>query len=143
MTLKPRQAVKLALGIPLLLFATLLAGTAWHEVVGHGLTGVLCGGRITHVDILGVQVWPRLRWTGWPTAYGHCLVRGIPTSTGRLVMQLGGSLSTWLISAGAVTLLWARRWRGWRRVVLVCLGIWWVDLFTYTLPSWFFYDMIS
>jgi hypothetical protein len=61
-------------------------------------------------------------------------------------MELGGSASTWLVSVAAIGLLWLRRWRrpgrvhrpgrGWPRVVLILLGLWWIDLFTYTLPTW-------
>jgi hypothetical protein len=61
-------------------------------------------------------------------------------------MELGGSASTWLVSVAAIGLLWLRRWRrpgrvhrpgrGWPRVILILLGLWWIDLFTYTLPTW-------
>lgn len=122
-----------------LLFGLVLChavGTAWHEVVGHGLTGVACGGRIERVEVLTVQWYPRVEFVGWDGAYGRCRVEGIQTGRGRRLMSLGGSMSTWLVSVGAVCLLWARRWRGRPRVVLAFLGLWWIDLLTYTLPSW-------
>ena len=31
------------------------AGTFWHEVAGHGLVGMLCGGQITCVEVLGLD----------------------------------------------------------------------------------------
>ena len=63
-------------------------------------------------------------------------MEGIETATGDQLMRLGGSMSTWIVSVVAVTLLWLRRWRPWSRAVLLLLGIWWIDLFTYTLPVW-------
>ncbi|HUU84027.1 MAG TPA: hypothetical protein VM243_11040 [Phycisphaerae bacterium] len=119
-----------------ILLVALILGTACHEVLGHGLTGVLVGGRIGYVEILGVQVWPELGWHGWPDTYGLCAVTDVPDGTAGAVMRLAGSMSTWLVSVLAVALLWLRRWRGWPRFVLVCLSIWWIDLLTYTLPSW-------
>ena len=37
---------------------------AWHEVAGHALVGLLVGGQVTRLQILGVQLWPELIWTG-------------------------------------------------------------------------------
>ncbi len=111
-------------------------GTIWHELVGHGLTGILAGGRIIYVQVLGVTFWPRVAWTGWPTRFGTCGVEGIQTLTGWYLHMLAGSLSTWLVAAVASVALWARRWRGTPRLALIGLSIWWLDLFTYTLPSW-------
>jgi TRAP-type C4-dicarboxylate transport system permease small subunit len=116
----------------------LAAGTAWHELVGHGLTCVALGGRITYVEILGVELWPSLTCSGWPDAYGHCGVDGLPTPRCEQVVNLAGSVSTWLVSVIAITALWARRWRRLARLIFVCLGTWWIDLLTYTLPSWGF-----
>lgn len=113
-----------------------IVGTAWHEVVGHGLTGVLCGGRIESVVILGVQAYPALRWEGWIGEYGNCGVDGVEGATRGQIMSLGGSLSTWLVSVVAVALLWVRRWRGWPRTLLAMLGLWWIDMLTYILPTW-------
>lgn len=123
----------LRLGLLLLTFAV---GTFWHEVVGHGLVGVLAGGQITHVMVLGVDLWPDFRWFGWDGRYGLCHVDGIPTFTGILICSLAGSMSTWCVAVVATILLWVRRWpRRWR-IMLIYLSIWWIDLCTYTLPTW-------
>ena len=120
----------------LLLALCLPIGTLWHEVVGHGLVGTLAGGRITHVEVLGLDLWPQPRWIGWQGHYGWCDVEGIAGQTGEHLMALAGSLSTWLVAAAATIALYARRWRAWLTPVLVCLSLWWIDLFTYTLPTW-------
>ncbi|MCP4593106.1 MAG: hypothetical protein GY842_20415 [bacterium] len=131
--------MRLARAIPtyiLLLALGLAVGTAWHEVVGHGLISVICGGRITGVEVLGIQLWPEPAWTGWPQRYGYCSIADIPTSTGRHLTDLAGSLSTLFVAVGATVLLWVRRWQGWGRLVLIVLSLWWIDVLTYTLPSW-------
>lgn len=113
------------------------AATACHEVIGHGLTGVLAGGRIVSVDILFLQVWPRVRIHPWEGRYGQCSVEGIPSQTGELLMELGGSMSTCIASIVALVLLRVRHWSSpWVRAPLLAVGLWWIDLLTYTLPTW-------
>jgi hypothetical protein len=132
---RPIRAIRFVEGIGLLLLSWLI-GTLWHEVIGHGLVGVLAGGRISYVKIFAVELWPEVRWTGFEVAYGQCQVDGIPTVRGDEVHALGGSISTWCVAVVATSLLWVRRWgRPWR-VVLIYLSIWWIDLLTYTLPTW-------
>ena len=119
-----------------LLALSIVVGTAWHEVVGHGLTAVLCGGKITYVETLGLRLWPTLGWVGWQGQYGYCNTEGVTTARAERVVSLAGSVSTWCVAVASTVLLWTRRWRGWALRVLVVLSLWWVDLFTYTLPSW-------
>ncbi|MBN2561665.1 MAG: hypothetical protein JXQ75_12125 [Phycisphaerae bacterium] len=131
-----KRRTKQVLRYPFLLAGCMVLGTVCHEVVGHGLVGVACGGKIDQVEVLGVQLYPSPKWLGWQGYYGHCLVTGVDTTTGSHLVSLGGSMSTWCVSVAAITLLWLRRWGPWPRTVLACLGIWWIDLLTYTLPSW-------
>ncbi len=119
-----------------LLFLTFAVGTLWHEVVGHGLVGVIAGGRITYVKVLGMDLWPAVRWSGWDRTYGTCEVTDIPTTTGYEIHSLAGSMSTWCVAVAATILLWAKRWRRPWRTILIYLSIWWIDLCTYTLPTW-------
>lgn len=111
-------------------------GTAWHEVVGHGLTGVWFGGTITDVEILGARVYPEIKWLGWSGYYGRIWVDDIATMRGEHWMSFGGAASTWLVSFIAICLLWMRRWGGRPRRLLAWLGIWWIDMFTYLMPTW-------
>jgi hypothetical protein len=111
-------------------------GTAFHELVGHGLTGVLAGGRIVSADVLFFQVWPRLSLHGWQGYYGQCDVQGIPTATGENIMALGGSMSTLIASIAALIVLGFRRWGAWSQAALLAVGVWWIDILTYTLPTW-------
>lgn len=119
-----------------LMLALYPLGVICHEVLGHGLTGALVGGRVVRVEILGLDIWPRLQWKGWQGHYGYCDVRGISTRAGEAAMALAGSLSTWVVSIIAIALLYWRRWSREARAVLLCLGLWWMDMLTYTLPSW-------
>jgi len=107
-----------------LLILSLPAGTFCHEVIGHGIVGIICGGRITYVEILRFEVYPSFGWVAGSSFYGFCNVDGIPTERGNAAMALGGSLSTWCISAIAILLLWARPWRRWKRMVMVVLSLW-------------------
>lgn len=110
------------------------AGTFWHEVAGHGLVGMLCGGQITCVEVLGLELYPELDWIGWQGHYGSCGVDGVSSATGESITWLAGSLSTWLVAVVATVLLYLRRWRGLPRAILVCASLWWIDLATYLLP---------
>lgn len=110
----------------------------WHEVVGHGLMGVVCGGKVTYMQVFGVQIVPTFGWTGIGEGFtnvGDIDFSGLGPSTCYHLMTLAGSLSTWMVAMVSVTLLWIRRWRGWRRAVLATLSVWCLDLLTFTLPS--------
>ena len=133
---KPRSVIRFTAGIMLPAGACLVIGTLWHEVIGHGFAGILAGGRVERVHILGVRIWPAVGWDGWTGQYGNCEVTGIASPRGQHWMALAGSGSTWLVSVVAVALLWWRRWGARMRFVLGWLGIWWIDLLTYTLPTW-------
>jgi uncharacterized membrane protein len=119
--------------------AALVAGTVVHEVIGHGLAATALGGHITQVVILGLQVYPSLEFVGWPivSGYGSIDYDGAQAFIYPEIIDLAGSLSTWLVAVGANLVLWTRRrWQGWPKVVLVLMSIYWMDLLTYTLPSW-------
>jgi hypothetical protein len=137
-----RSAGRSALPYVLALALSLPVGVLWHELAGHGLTGVLCGGRIASLEILGVQLYPGPTWIGWQGHYGWCDVVGLTSATAESVVALAGSMSTWAVSVAALAVLWVRRaWfapseRRWRRAALVALSVWWIDLLLYTLPSW-------
>lgn len=134
--MKLRWLIRVFLKYVVPLLISFVVGTAWHEIMGHGLVGIVCGGHVEYVEILGVRVWPRLCWQGWPAYYGCCDVQGIPSDTGNNVMSLAGSLSTWCVAVVAAVLLWVPHWPAGVRVVLYWFSIWWIDLLTYTLPSW-------
>lgn len=121
-----------------LLASCLVVGTLWHELVGHGLVGAVCGGRVVHVHVLGLDLYPAVRWLGWQGHYGECDVEGIPTARREASMSLAGSASTWLVAVVANLLLVVRRWRPPWRIILCFLSIWWIDILTYTLPTWGF-----
>src|SRR5215470_6799677 len=112
----------------LLLALSQPVGTMWHELAGHGLVGVLAGGRIASVEVWGLQIWPAVRWRGFEGHYGECDVQDIATVTGEHLMELAGSMSTFGLAAVATAALWLWRPPGWRRAVLIVLSLWWIDL---------------
>ncbi|MFH1613883.1 MAG: hypothetical protein ABIG61_02205 [Planctomycetota bacterium] len=111
----------------------MLLMAVWHEVVGHCLTAILMGGRITLLDLFNVQIWPEFGKPGLP---GRMDYVGAPGS--RDIVNIAAPLSTWCVSVLAVILLWVRRWKGFMYVVLVCLSLWCYDIFTETLSIWGF-----
>lgn len=121
--------------------ALLAAGTLVHEIIGHGGAAIALGGRITVVGLFGVQIYPTLETGGWPRApgYGYMDYQGFDDPQKQRLVDLAGSFATWFVALGANMLLWTRRrWTGWPRIVMVILCLYWIDLFTYTLPSWGF-----
>ena len=130
-----RSKIRLGLTYLLCLAICLPFHILWHEVMGHSLVGVLAGGQVTHVEVLGMKLWPEVCWIGWSGAPGRCGVEGITTAARWDLHLVAGPLSTLSISVLAVFLLWVRRWRGLLRVVLVCLALWWADLLSETMAS--------
>ena len=131
---------RIRFGLRLLAYAaTALAvapsGVAWHEIVGHGLAGVLCGGRVDRVQFWGLQFVPTLAWTGLGEGLGAADVSGLKNTAAEQITQLAGSVSTALAAAVALLLLRITRPRGVSRLALICVGLWSLDLLTFTLPS--------
>lgn len=131
-----RQRILRTCWISLMIVAFDVAvGTAWHEIVGHGLTAVAFGARITYLEVTGFQLFPDIRWVGATGRFGYCDDSGVEGDAARALVLLDGSLSTWLVGVIGVCLLYLRHWRGWIRVLIIALSLWWLDLFLYTLPS--------
>lgn len=133
-----RWLIQVAVSFVVIVILVVPMMVAWHEVAGHGLIGVLAGGKVTRLQVLGVQLWPELTWTGIGQGFtnlGECEVRDIPTATGQQLSDLAGSLSTWCVGFSACVILWLHQWCGWRRSLLVCLTFWCTDLLSFTLPS--------
>lgn len=130
-----RRIISRVLVLVLLIAGNIFLGTACHEIVGHGLVGVACGGRIDQIIVTGVQLWPRLEWIGPQGAFGWCDVEGVTGPICTHLWLLTGSLSTLLVSLFAIALLHTRKWSGAMHLILLGFAFWWIDLFTYTLPS--------
>lgn len=128
-----RSYIRLALTCLVCLAICLVLSVLWHELIGHGLVGILAGGHITELNLFGVRIFPNFGWSGRPGSIG---VEDIPTPKLHEVMVLAGPLSTWCVAVLAVILLWMRRWKGLMRVILVSLSLWWYDLIGETFTSW-------
>jgi hypothetical protein len=115
----------------------LIAATAWHETVGHGLTAVAFGARITYIDVAGFRCYPEFRWIGPPRSghFGECGHSPIDDPRADGLIRLAGSLSTWVIAVIATILLCRGGFHDWTWVLMCALSMWWVDLFLYTVPS--------
>jgi hypothetical protein len=129
------STIKLCLIYITVFFISLICGVLCHEVIGHGLVAVLAGGRIAMVQIFGIQVWPQIHWGGLHQYLAACDIENIATPLVRNLCRLSGSMTTWCVSVLAFVLLWIGGWAGLGRIILVCLSLWCLDLFLYTLPS--------
>lgn len=103
--------------------------------MGHGVAGLLCGGRITYLQIYGLRIVPMLSWSGMDEGLGACDVEGVEGRARAALVKIAGSISTWLASLAATILVLAREWRRLTRVVLMSMSFWWLDFFTFMLPS--------
>lgn len=111
-------------------------GIFCHEVMGHGLVGVLCGGRIGRVEILRIQIWPTVERLPWRLRYGACQTVDVTAPVGTALTKLAGAGSTFVIATIATALLLVKRRGRIVRAVLITLSLWWIDMMAYTLPSW-------
>jgi hypothetical protein len=107
----------------------------WHEIMGHGLVGVICGGTVTKFQLFGWQFLPEFKWTGTAEGLGVCDHVGIQSQTCMHLTDLAGCMSTFLVAVVAAWLLWKFRPRGVKLTALVCLSVWCLDIVTSTLPS--------
>jgi len=106
---------------------------ACHELIGHGLTTIILGGRIASLHLFGFRVFPNFGWSGIPGGLG---IDDIPTQKHQDIVIIMGPISTWLVSLLAVVVLWIRRPKGLLRIVLVCLSLWCYDLLCETWMGW-------
>ena len=113
----------------LLLFAALFwIGTLIHEG-GHMLIALLHGVRIVHLQVLGLDLIPRLAFDPLPGYFGYVRYQGTLTEHQRLVFSLWGSLATFLVALAAQAVWWiARPPRGLLRAGLLFLCFFWVDV---------------
>ena len=111
------------------------AGLFIHEVIGHGLPGLIFGGKAEKLHMLGMNLYPRIKWVGWQGIYGYVDGTGVAEGWRMHVIGLCGSLSTAIVAGIALYLLWKKPRRGFFRLALISISLWWLDLFTYTLPS--------
>lgn len=128
-----KSKIRLGLTYLVCLPICLIFCLVWHELVGHGLVGLLAGGHISHLDLLGIRFLPEFGWSG---ILGSIHIENIATPTLHEVTILTGSFSTWCVAVLAVVLLWIQQWTGLVRVILVCLSLWWYDLLSETLTAW-------
>lgn len=111
----------------------ILGGIA-HELLGHGLVGLLVGGKLNLIYICGFEVTSDIRWVGWLGSFGGCDISEIPTQGGKYITSLAGSTTTFIISIVAFLFFWFTNCKGFIRVVLFYLSSWCFDMFLYLLP---------
>jgi hypothetical protein len=122
-------------GSVVILVLVLPMAIPWHELVGHALVAMLCGGNISQLQILGLEFRPRLAWKGLAGNLADCEFSGIPPGAPMEIVLMAGAVSTLVAAAVAVAVLWRWRPAWWARAALTGVGIWALDLATFILPS--------
>ncbi len=127
-----RSKIKLGLTYVVCFAICFALGILWHELIGHGLVGILAGGHITDLNLFGFRFLPEFGWSGIP---GSIHIEDVATPVLHELTVLSGPLSTWCVAVLAVVSLWVRRWKGPGKVILVCLSLWWYDMLGETLTA--------
>ncbi len=132
---KPKKRWLVVVCFAILVF-DLFFCTLSHEL-GHGLTTIAFGGQVTYLEVAGFRLYPNLEWLGPPSsgAFGICGTDGIHDPMADAWISLAGALGTWIVSVLAAALYCIGRFRGAIRLLLFALGLWWLDMFLYTIPS--------
>jgi hypothetical protein len=124
-----------SVGALLLIAALFWLGVLLHEA-GHVVSAWIFGARLTRLNVLGLELVPRLGWHPLADHYGLMSFRGALTPHQRDVMRLWGSLATLGAALAAQAILWLTRpHRGAVRLCVLTLCFFWLDILTHTLPT--------
>lgn len=118
-----------------ILIGVLVCAIGWHQLAGHGLAALLCGAQITEINVLGVQVYPSLDWEFRSGYFGWVHWNGSLTSQQTAFVALSDGLSTWIVSIIALPLFLRTRQWSTKRIILLALSLYYLDIFVHTLPS--------
>jgi hypothetical protein len=107
-----------------------LLGLAIHEA-GHAVTAVLCGGQVTKIQLLTLQIWPAIRWVEWDGMFGGIWFKGADQ---RGLILLMGSGTTALLGLCAAVLLQVAAPRSFfRKVCLTAAVLMPLDILSYSI----------
>jgi hypothetical protein len=113
-----------------LALAVALLGLVIHET-GHGLTAVLCGGQVTKIKLLALQIWPAMRWTEWDGLFGGIWYRG--TDRDGLVLLMGSGSTALLGLCAAIALQFTGSRSFLRTVCLAAAVLLPLDILSYSI----------
>jgi hypothetical protein len=119
-------------GMVALAFVVLWVGTLVHEC-GHALVGVACGVEVERMNVLGVDLYPRLRIDYQAGYFGRVwFSRGLSYPQDEW-MRAAGSLSTLAVAMACQAALWLRpSQRRWLQTLIVGFCFSWLDIFWHT-----------
>jgi hypothetical protein len=122
-----------AAGWLLLAITVALLGLVIHEA-GHAITAVLCGGQVTKVKILTLQLWPAVRWIEWDGLFGAIWYHG--TNRDGLVLLMGSGTTAALGLCAAIALQFTAPRSFLRNVSLAAAVLLPLDILSYSVfPS--------
>jgi hypothetical protein len=119
-------------GAVVIAFVVLAVGTLIHEC-GHALAGIAFGARVERLNVLGLDLYPSLRFEHASGYFGRVwLDRSLPEIADHW-MRSAGSLSTLGLALIFQAALWARPpRRRWMQLLVVGFCFSWLDVFWHT-----------
>lgn len=123
-----------SLGVLALIGGLFWLGVLLHEA-GHMAAAWAFGARITHLNVLGLDLLPSLGWAPEPGYYGYMRYAGDLSPFQRDIFELAGSLATLGAAIIAQAGLWLTHPRGTARWAVLTLCFFWLDILTHTLPT--------
>jgi len=100
-----RRFLSRVVGAVLIALGTLCVGTLIHET-GHALAAMACGARVVEVNVVGLTLYPALRFGHQPGFLGYVrFERALPSPQSQYV-SIAGSLSTLVVGLLAQAVLW-------------------------------------
>lgn len=123
------------MGVLALIGGLFWLGVLLHET-GHTVTAYVFRAQLTHLNVLGLDLFPSLRWAPEPGYYGYMSYEGDLTPVQHGLFDLAGSLSTLGAAVAAQLGLWLTHpRRGAARWGMLTLCFFWLDILTHTLPT--------
>lgn len=124
-----------SLGVVILVAVLFWLGVLLHEA-GHIVSALAFGAHLTGLNVLGLDLVPRLAWNPLPGYYGYTSYQGHIHAEQEEIVRLWGSLSTFSLALIAQAVLWLTRpRRGIVRLTVLTLCFFWVDMLVHTLPT--------
>jgi hypothetical protein len=117
-------------GYVLLAAVIALLGLAIHEA-GHAATAVLCGGQVTKIQLLTLQIWPAIRWADWDGMFGGIWFTGADQRG--LILLMGSGTTALLGLCAAIMLQIAAPRSFFRKVCLTAAVLLPLDILSYSI----------
>ncbi len=126
-------ALRLAVTYPLIVACVLFLGILSHEL-GHGLTAVVLGSSITHLEVTpGIQLYPRIALTNSDRSIGVVKYDPLWPAWKEGLALLMGSGANAVLGYCGILFLYVRKPKGLLRVAMLVISLFSVDITAYSV----------